>query len=327
MPETPAERAAALTARVETELARIPLPEWPTELYAPARYVLDGGGKRLRPVMLLLAAEAFGGAAAVERAVPAALAAEVFHNFTLVHDDIMDHADTRRGRATVHVRWDEPTAVLAGDLLFGVAYDLLAQTPTPDVGGLVRRFHRMVALLCEGQALDKAFETRTDVTVADYVGMIERKTAALLELALEVGAGVGGADPAAAAAMGGAGRALGRAFQIQDDLLDVTADAAGWGKPVGGDLVEGKRTFLLLTALERASGDDRAFFERALRGLPPDGVAEARARMDRLGVLDAAREADAADTARGLEALNVMPEGPAADTLRGLAASLVGRAT
>jgi len=327
-PDGPTDRGvAAYAARVEAALAALPLPVEPAELYAPVRYVLEGGGKRIRPVMTLLAAEAFGGAAAAERALPAALAVEVFHNFTLVHDDIMDHAATRRGRPTVHVAWDEATAVLAGDLLFGLSYDLLAQTPGLDGWATVRRFHAMVARLCEGQALDKAFETQPDVTVAAYLAMIERKTAALLELALELGAAVGGADADAVRQMGEAGRALGRAFQIQDDLLDLTADAAGWGKAVGGDLVEGKRTFLLLTALERAEGDDHAWFTRTLAGLPAEAVPEARERMERLGVLEAAREAVERDVTRGLDGLAVMPEGPAARTLRAVAAALAARAT
>lgn len=321
----------ALTTRVEAGLSALPLPDEPEGLYAPVRYALAAGGKRVRPVALLLAAEAFGGAEAVERALPAALCAEVFHTFTLVHDDIMDHAATRRGRPTVHVRWDEPTAILAGDLLMGLAYDLLAQTDLSGTDGvamgpLVRRFHRMVVRLCEGQALDKAFETRRDVTVEDYLDMIERKTAALLEWALEAGATVGGADADAVRRMGEAGRALGRAFQLQDDLLDLTAEGDGWGKAVGGDLVEGKRTFLVLRALERAEGEERAWLARVLDGLPPEDIPEARERMARLGVLGEAREAALADVAGGLDALDVLPPGPAASALRRLAEGFVARA-
>lgn len=327
---TPDDPLAVALARVEAGLRALDLPADPRELYAPVRYVLDGGGKRIRPVLTLLAAEAFGGATAVEGALPAALAVEVFHNFTLVHDDIMDHAAARRGRPTVHVRWDEPTAVLAGDFLFGLAYDLLAHSAAPEPWAVVRRFHGAVARLCEGQALDKAFETRADVPVAAYLDMIERKTSALLELALELGAVLGGADAAAAARMGAAGRSLGRAFQIQDDLLDLTADDGAWGKAIGGDLVEGKRTYLLLTARERAAGpdavaDDNAFFARALGGLHPAEVGEARARMERLGVLGAAREAVETEVERGLAALDALPPGPAADALRGVALALAGR--
>jgi geranylgeranyl diphosphate synthase type II len=322
MPQTLADAARA---RVEEGLRGLDLPERPAELYAPVRYVFEGGGKRIRPVMLLLCAEAYGGAGALDRALPAALAVEVFHNFTLVHDDIMDHADERRGRPTVHRQWDESTAILAGDFLFGLAYDLLARTEVADVPALLKRFRVAVIRLCEGQAMDKAFERSGAVTVAAYVDMIERKTAALVEASLEMGALIGGAGRGAVARAAGAGRALGRAFQIQDDLLDLTADDDGWGKPVGGDLVEGKRTFLLLTALERSKGEEHDWFERALAGLRAEAVPEARERMERLGVLDAARGAVERDVAIGLAALQALPAGPAAEALRAIASALAGR--
>ncbi|HLT47799.1 MAG TPA: polyprenyl synthetase family protein [Rubricoccaceae bacterium] len=318
-----------LAGEVEAGLAAClgELPAEPAVLYGPVRYVLEGGGKRIRPVLVLLAAEAFGGEAARRRALPAALAVEVFHNFTLVHDDIMDGAAERRGRPTVHVRWDAGTAILSGDLLMGLSYDLLARVEGADTAALVRRFHAMVLRLCEGQALDAAFERRDGVTVADYLDMIERKTGALLEAALEIGGIVGGAGEAGRAALRTAGRELGRAFQIQDDLLDLTAESDGWGKTIGGDLVAGKRTFLLLRALERAGGDERAWFARALDGgLPAAEVAEARARMDRLGVLDDARAAVRRHSDAGLAALAALPPGPAADALRSLAERLVRRA-
>ncbi len=315
----------AARERVEEGLRAIELPDTPAELYGPVRYVLDAAGKRIRPVMLLLCAESFGGAVAAERALPAALAVEVFHNFTLVHDDIMDHASERRGRPTVHLRWDEPTAILAGDLLFGLAYDLLAQAPAKDPAALFRRFHHAVSRLCEGQALDKAFERTTHVTVARFIDMIERKTAALVEVALELGATLGGADASRSARLAQAGRALGRAFQVQDDLLDLTAQDDGWGKTVGADLVEGKRTFLLLTALERAEGDEQAWFQRALSGINPAEIPEARERMERLGVLEEARRSVGRDVALGLEALEALPAGAAADALRALASALAGR--
>jgi len=333
---TPADEAAAhvraLAGEVDAALAALAFPSAPDDLYAPVRYVLGGGGKRVRPVLTLLAAEAFG--AAREGAMPAALAVEVFHAFTLVHDDIMDHAETRRGRPTVHVRWSEPTAILAGDLLMGLAYRLLDEARIARAADARAAFHRMVTRLCEGQALDMAFETTPDVRLADYLGMIDGKTGALLSLSLVLGglAGdapdtPGGDGPAnALAALDAAGRDLGRAFQIQDDLLDLTADPETWGKPLGGDLVEGKKTFLLLAALERTTGDERTWFARVgSGGLPPFEVDEARRRLDRLGVLDDARAAVDAYVASGLAALDVLPPGPAADALRTLAASLAHR--
>lgn len=287
----PASHVEALRTQVERALAALTLPAQPANLYDPVRFVLEGGGKRLRPILTLLSGEAFG--VSPDRAMPMALAVEVFHNFTLVHDDIMDGASERRGRPTVHVRWDEGDAILAGDLMMGMAYDLLFQTAGADLGRLSQAFNRMVVRLCEGQALDKSFESRSDVGLDAYMRMIDGKTAALLELCLKLGGLAGGAGDEDLALLEQVGRSLGRAFQIQDDLLDLTAVDPGWGKRVGGDLIVGKKTYLLLTALERADAENRAWFGRILvhRGLPEAEIPEARARMERLGVLDHTREA------------------------------------
>ena len=316
---TPADRFAAFKRRVDKALQSVDLPEQPAALYDPVRYVLAGGGKRLRPALVLLSAQAFGADEA--RALPAALAVEVFHNFTLVHDDIMDHAAERRGRPTVHVKWDESTAILAGDLLMGMAYDLLAQTETDRLGEMLRVFGAMLRRLCEGQTLDEQFENTDRVTVGDYLRMIEGKTGALLECAMELGGLVGGASSAHREALRQAGADLGRAFQIQDDLLDLTADHAALGKRIGGDLIEGKKTYLLLRALEAAKGDEHAWFARIPQtgGLPPDEVDEARRRMARLGVLDEARQTTLDYYARGEAALDALPQGEAVEALRWLA--------
>ncbi|MEM6784200.1 MAG: polyprenyl synthetase family protein [Bacteroidota bacterium] len=325
----PTDRVATLVADINEQLTRLDLPEAPPALYEPVRYVLSGGGKRLRPVLLLLTAEALG--ADLRAAMPAALAVEVFHNFTLVHDDIMDRAAQRRGRATVHRVWDESTAILVGDSMMGLSYDLLAQTPSGDLRTMLQVYNRMVARLCEGQTLDMAFEQTDAVTVEDYLCMIEGKTAALLECCFELGALVAEADTSARAHVLRAGRELGRAFQIQDDLLDLTAQAPGWGKTIGGDLLEGKKAYLLLTALERTSDahiaagnatmEDAAFFRGILAhgGLAPDRVDEARARMDHLGVLAHTRTEVARHTDAGREALaSALPPSEAAVTLLGL---------
>lgn len=329
-PETQEEAVAyvrSLTERVEAELQGLSLPENPTELYEPVRYVLEGGGKRIRPLLTLLAAEAFGGEEALERALPAALAVEVFHNFTLVHDDIMDRADERRGRPTVHVKWDEPTAILSGDLMMGLAYDLLARVESDRTAEIIRIFHRMVARLCEGQALDMAFEMRAEVSVAEYLDMIERKTAALLEAALEIGALIGGADSDARANLCKAGRDLGRAFQIQDDLLDLTADNAKWGKVIGGDMVEGKKTFLLLRALELAVEGEKGWFSGIVeeKGISAELVPEVRDRMQALGVLSEASAAVQEHYQSGLSGLSAMPSGKGSVALRGVVKALMQR--
>lgn len=298
----PEARVQRLRERVNDALAELEPQEEPALLYDPVRYVLDGDGKRLRPVLLLLVAEAFG--AETDDALPAALAVEVFHNFTLVHDDVMDHAEERRGRPAVHRQWDTGTALLAGDLLLVRAYELLAEAAAAsdtDLAVLMRPFRRMARRLCEGQALDKTFETQAAVSVEEYLEMIDGKTGALLGATFELGGRCGAAGPGRAEALREAGAALGRAFQIQDDLLDLTADPERWGKPVGGDLREGKKTFLLLRARERAAenddGEARAFFERAAEGrLAPDEIGEARDWMGQLGVLSDARRAVARHT-------------------------------
>ncbi len=314
-----------LRARIEAALQAAGEAKQPEALYEPVRYVLAGRGKRFRPIMLLLAAEAFG--APPERAMPAALAVEIFHNFTLVHDDIMDGADERRGRAAVHVRWDESTAILCGDYLMALSYGLLAQVQTSQLPRLLGVFHRMIVALCEGQALDKAFETRAEVSVQEYLEMIDRKTGALLQTSLVLGGLVGEADEAHLAMLRDIGTHVGRAFQIQDDLLDLIARDARWGKAIGGDLVTAKKTFLLLRTLERAEGAERAWFERIVRegGLAEAEVPEARARMDRLGVLDEAREAVLRHSNAAAVSLGTLPATHATDTLSWLIEQMQAR--
>ncbi len=316
-----------LRALVETGLSSLLTEQEPADLYAPIRYVLDGGGKRIRPILVLLSAQAFG--VDPNRALPAALAVEVFHNFTLVHDDIMDHASTRRGRQTVHTRWDEATAILAGDLMMGESYRLLGTLEQVDTRGVLAVFARMVQRLCEGQALDKAFEARTGVTVDAYRDMIYRKTGALIECALELGGLIGGADDEQRAALRKAGYHAGQAFQIQDDLLDLTADSPGWGKTIGGDLMEAKKTFLLLRAVERADagGDDALFFGSIADGnaLQADQIDQARARMNHLEVLAEARDTVTAETESALDALRTLPASGARAALEALVLQLAGR--
>lgn len=315
---THAGRVEELRSRVNEKLATVVPETDPPSLYEPARYVLASKGKRIRPVLLLLAADAFG--AQVEDALPAAIAIEVFHNFTLVHDDIMDNADTRRGRPTVHVRWDEGTAILVGDLLVARSYDLLSQIDDAYVPDAMQVYNRMVSALCRGQALDKAFEARTQVSVDEYLDMIQCKTGALIEAALELGAVLGDATDSARSDLRQAARHIGRAFQIQDDLLDLTADNEAWGKAVGGDLMEGKKTFLLLRALEQAADQDRAWFDRIMEegGLPAEDIPEARRRMRDLGVFDEAREEVERHSRLARNHLDVLPASESTETIHWL---------
>jgi len=323
--QTEAEHVSALRARIDDALPDVVSQTQPDALAEPARYVLQGGGKRIRPILLLLVAEAYG--RSVASALPAAMAVEVFHNFTLVHDDIMDASDERRGRPTVHVKWDVGTAILVGDFLMGRSYELLSRVDDSPTADLYEVYHPMVEQLCSGQALDAAFEADTQVTVDAYLEMIDGKTAALLSAALELGAVVGGAASASRDHLRAAGRLVGRAFQIQDDLLDVTADGEKWGRDVGGDLVNGKKTFVTLRALERAEGAEYDWFARLSRegGLPPSDVAEARDRMARLGVFADARDAVARYTNQAREHLEALPNSEAADTLHWLLRELEAR--
>jgi geranylgeranyl diphosphate synthase type II len=279
----------ALRDLVESKLSGLVTESEPKDLYDPVKYVLAGGGKRLRPILLLLTARAFD--TGVEDALHAALAVEVFHNFSLVHDDIMDHSDERRGRPTVHVKWSEEVAVLTGDYLLALSYRILSESRRDVLPQCLEVFHEMVADLCEGQTLDKAFETRRDVSIDEYFAMVDAKTGALLRACLELGGVLGGASPKERQALRDAGTTVGRAFQIQDDLLDVVAEDQRWGKKVGGDLIEGKRTYVLLRCLEALEGEEREWFQRIIdqSGLEPERVDEARERMSRAGVLADAR--------------------------------------
>lgn len=308
-----------LRSAIEEALSDLALPSEPDVLYAPVRHVLEGGGKRFRPVLLLLVANTYG--VSTERAMPAALAVEIFHNFTLVHDDIMDHADTRRGRPTVHTRWDEPTAILSGDYMLALSYRLLVDTDSDQLRELLRVFGEMVEHLCEGQALDKAFETAPDVSLSEYIAMIDLKTGALIRAALELGGILGGAGRADREQLRQIGVHLGRAFQIQDDLLDLVADDDRWGKTVGSDLVEAKRTFLLVRTLERTDGADRAWFDDLVRrgGVPAGKVPEARMRMERAGVIQEAREAVSHHTEAALSLIRSLKHGePGLESLAAL---------
>jgi len=303
---------------VDKTLPHLVVDKAPEGLYRSVRYILEGGGKRFRPLLCLLAAEMFG--VDNEIALPGALAVEVFHNFTLVHDDVMDNADERRGRPTVHVKWDESTAILCGDYLLSLSYDLLARLETGQLRSILETYNRMVVHLCEGQALDTEFEQRQHVSIDEYIDMIDGKTGALLIASLEIGGLLGDADRAAMGTLREMGGHLGRAFQIQDDLLDITAKDKRWGKVIGGDLMEGKKTYLLLRAIERTSGERRLWFERIIKGdgIGKDEVSEARERMIDSGVIGEADNVIKEYSARAETCLTRLPQGAAVDTLQWL---------
>ncbi|MBU0518862.1 polyprenyl synthetase family protein [bacterium] len=220
----------------------------PGSLYEPINYFLGIGGKRLRPILMLLSAQAAGGVN--EDALDAAVAIELLHNFTLVHDDIMDHDHLRRGHATVHVKWDESVAILAGDGLIGLAYRLLMKVPNQHLTCVCRIFTEGVIEVCEGQALDKEFEERVDVSLSDYFSMIAKKTGRLITMATEIGAILGGGTEEEVKTLREYGSIIGTAFQIQDDLLDIMASEEVIGKTFGSDVMAGKKTYMMVKALE-----------------------------------------------------------------------------
>ncbi len=233
---------------IENKLKSIDYPDSPAGLYDPIAYTLDGGGKRLRPTLTLAACEAFG--AEAERALNQAIAVEMFHNFTLLHDDVMDGADMRRGRPTVHIRWDDRTAILSGDAMLTMSNRLVRSGCTPEQAAAVSDLLDATAMeVYEGQQFDMDFESQNDVSVDDYLNMIRLKTSVLLGCAARMGAIMAGADSKSQQAIYDYGVMLGMAFQLQDDYLDTYGDPIIFGKEIGGDILNDKKTWLLITAL------------------------------------------------------------------------------
>jgi geranylgeranyl diphosphate synthase, type II len=239
------------TVLIEKELERIDFPSSPSNLYDPLRYFLKIGGKRMRPILTLLGAEAFG--VDKNKALNAALAIEVFHNFSLIHDDIMDDAPLRRGQETVHEKWNNNIAILSGDVLLVKAYQLIAKNDPQSLPDILDIFNRTAVEVCEGQQMDMDFESRDNVSIDEYIEMIRLKTSVLLGCALETGAIVAGASKNDAKLIYEFGQQIGIAFQIQDDILDLYADPEKFGKQVGGDVICNKKTLLLLKAFEIAN--------------------------------------------------------------------------
>tara|TARA_R110002074_G_scaffold272030_1_gene443739 strand:+ start:257 stop:1228 length:972 start_codon:yes stop_codon:yes gene_type:complete len=239
-------------------LAYLESKEWiqePKNLYEPIDYILQLGGKRIRPILTLMAADIFG--SDYKKALPAALAIEVFHNFTLVHDDIMDDAPLRRGKATVHEKWDINTAILSGDAMLILAYKYFENYKPEVFQKLAKLFSKTALEVCDGQQLDVDFETRKKVTIDEYLNMICLKTSVLVAAALKMGAIVAKAPEKDANLLYEYGLNLGLAFQLQDDYLDTFGDPETFGKQVGGDIIENKKTYLFLKAMELADDDDK----------------------------------------------------------------------
>lgn len=254
---------------IERYLQDLPLPDEPQSLYEPIRYTLSLGGKRVRPHLVLSSCGMCGGD--VSKAIHAAAAVEALHNFTLIHDDIMDNAETRRGKTTVHVKWDLPVAILSGDALFAYSCELLSVYAKDEAfsknqyAQLMETFITSARVVCEGQAHDLEFESRKDVRLGEYLLMIEQKTAALLSAAFKMGGIVSNADAEQLNSLAEIGLKAGLAFQIQDDLLDAIGDPKTFGKKPGGDIFEGKKTYLSILAYELGNDDEKKILQRILQ--------------------------------------------------------------
>ncbi len=270
---------------IEEGLQSLDIEKQPKELYAPISYIMALGGKRMRPLLTLLAYNAYK--PDVETIVQYALAVEVFHNFTLMHDDIMDQAPLRRGKATVHEKWNNNIAILSGDVMLVKAYELFADLEGEKLSHVLRAFNDCAAKVCEGQQMDMNFETIEEVEEEAYINMITLKTAVLLGFSLELGAILGGASDRDRYLLKVFGEYMGIGFQLKDDLLDVYADKEKFGKQVGGDIIANKKTFLLIKALELAEGEERqqlSFWLSQTQFNPEEKVRAVKTIYDKLGV-------------------------------------------
>ena len=299
--------------------------ESPVSLYAPARYILEGKGKRIRPFLTLLASEAVSGSS--EEALNVALAVEILHNFTLIHDDIMDQAELRHNRATVHKKWNVSTAILTGDMMIAYAYELALQAKSHRHAELVHILNHANITICEGQALDMELEEKQDATIADYLDMIAKKTGRLISAALEAGGVAGDGTKEQLEKLVFFGEKIGQAFQIQDDYLDIMADHGKSGKIVGGDIINGKKTYLLLRSLELTSGSDHDLLNHVIinKGIVAEKVADIKAIYKRCGVLDETAALIHRNTGEALTAIHDLPYAEGREYLKGFANILIKR--
>ncbi|WP_091490552.1 polyprenyl synthetase family protein [Flavobacterium phragmitis] len=299
----------------------------PVNLYEPIEYILGLGGKRIRPVLTLMAAEVFNTDYSV--ALPAAMAVEVFHNFSLVHDDIMDDAPLRRGQVTVHEKWNLNTGILSGDAMLILAYQYFEQYEPNVFRNLAKLFSKTALEVCEGQQWDVDFETRKDVTIPEYLKMIEYKTAVLVAAAMKMGAIVAKTSENEADLIYDFGLNLGLAFQLQDDYLDAFGDPETFGKQVGGDIIENKKTYLYLKALEFSSKEKASELEQLFTLQLEDNtekIETAKAIFNASGASKATQDAIEMYTLKAFETLEKMEiNAEKKDVLRTFGENLMGR--
>ena len=309
---------------INNEIAKLNWKREPYGLYEPIEYTLAAGGKRVRPQLAMIACQMFGGKE--EEVLPAALALEVFHNFTLLHDDVMDKADVRRGRATVHVKWNENTAILSGDQMLIEAYKLLAGVPTDKLSNVLQLFNKMATEICQGQQYDVDFESQEQVAVEEYLKMIRLKTSVLLATALQIGGYIAGANEEQQEALYQFGINVGLGFQIQDDILDVWGDPETFGKAVGGDISCNKKTFVYLEAMKRlgdeAIGNElQQWYSQVLEDNTTK-IAAVKEIFEQLDVRTACEKVVEDYTQKALALLNQLPQNAATEQLRQLANKL-----
>ena len=311
------DRAALVTATIERLLPVI----HPRGLYEASRHLVDSGGKRLRPSMLLLAAEAAGGEPSA--LAPAAVSIELIHNFTLIHDDIMDNADVRRGRPAVHKIWGQSGAILAGDTLYSKAFHVLGMTAArPElVLGAMNMLSLTCTAICEGQWLDMEFESRERVTEEEYMEMIEKKTGVLYGASAGMGALLAGASPEVVGAMDQFGRLTGMGFQLQDDVIDLTTPEKVSGKRQGGDLIEGKKTLIMIHAF----ANDVVVPVFGKKDASAEEIARSISILQESGSIEYARSRAEEMVVRGKRALDVLPPSAAKETMLQLADYMIRR--
>jgi geranylgeranyl diphosphate synthase type II len=299
----------------------------PAELYEPISYLMQLGGKRMRPVLVLISTELFGGN--VLKALDAAIGIELFHNFTLMHDDIMDKAPLRRGNPTVHVKWNESAAILSGDVMFVEAYKLMIKVEDSILRKVLDIFSDTASGVCQGQQADMNFEKRDDVGLEEYIEMIRLKTAVLLAGSMQIGAIIGGAEQEQADLLYEFGENLGLAFQLQDDILDVYGDPEKFGKQVGGDILADKKTFLLIKARELAIGETALELDRWLNNsdvLPENKVNAITSIYNSIGVRKLAEAEMENYVLKALNALDkIAVDNTRKELLRGFAEHLLIR--
>jgi geranylgeranyl diphosphate synthase type II len=311
--------------KIEKKLFRLLEGKSPKSLYEPCDYILKSSGKRLRAILVLFSAKACG--LDFKDVYNASLAVEILHNFTLVHDDIMDNAEKRRGLPTLHIKYDLSTAILAGDNLIAIAYESLLKDCNGNSKKVLQTFTRGIVEVCEGQSLDKEFENRSNVTLREYLLMIQKKTAALAEMCCKLGAEISNGKKDDIKNLSAYGKNLGMAFQIQDDLLDITADEKELGKKIGGDLLEGKKTFLFLSALDKAKGKEKQKLLDVIKnkGVREEEIDNYKNLYLKLGVIDKAKEEILKYSNKALASANKIQNAEAKYLFNWLIESLINR--